>query len=82
LCSDWQHAEDLVQQALIALTRRWPVVSTNRRGHAYRCLVRANIDHWRVLRRRPELLLDPQDLPALAPAGELAGSEERLVLQP
>jgi RNA polymerase sigma-70 factor (sigma-E family) len=80
LCGDWQHAEDLLQQALTALARRWPAVSTNPRGYAYRCLTRANIDRWRVVRRRPEVLLDPQDLPALGPASDPVAAEDHLVV--
>ncbi len=62
LCGDWQHAEDLVQQALTAVARRWDVIETNPLGYAYRCVVRTNIDRWRALRRRPEVLLDPRHL--------------------
>jgi RNA polymerase sigma-70 factor (sigma-E family) len=80
LCGDWQHAEDLVQQALIALARRWASVDANSLGYAYRCLVRANIDRWRVLRRRPEVLLDPQKLAALGQVSEPATSEEQLAV--
>ena len=80
LCGDWQHAEDLVQLALTALARRWPAVSSNPLGYAYRCLTRANIDRWRVLRRRPEVLLDPQDLATVAPASAPVASEDQLVV--
>lgn len=80
LCGDWQHAEDLVQQALIALARRWSAVEASPLGYAYRCLVRASIDRWRVVRRRPEVLLDPQDLSALGPTGEPAAFEEHLLV--
>jgi RNA polymerase sigma-70 factor (sigma-E family) len=67
LCGDWQHAEDLVQQALTAVARRWGAIEANPIGYAYRCVVRANIDRWRVLRRRPEVLLDPHDIAAIGP---------------
>jgi RNA polymerase sigma-70 factor (sigma-E family) len=80
LCGDWQHAEDLVQQALVALARRWTNVESNPLGYAYRCLVRANIDRWRVLRRRPEVLLDPGELPALGLPSEPATSDDHLVV--
>src|SRR4051794_2035212 len=80
LCGDWQHAEDLVQRALVALARRWSAVSTNPLGYSYRCLVRANIDRWRVVRRRPEVLLDPQDLSGLGPAREPVDPENHLVV--
>src|SRR3954451_3794030 len=80
LCGDWQHAEDLVQRALVALARRWSALSTNPLGYAYRCLVRANIDRWRVVRRRPEVLLDPQDLSALGSPIEPEGREDHLLV--
>jgi RNA polymerase sigma-70 factor (sigma-E family) len=80
LCGDWQHAEDLVQHALTALARRWSAVRTNRLGYAYKCLARANIDRWRVVRRRPEVLLEPQDLPALGPASEPVAAEDHLLV--
>lgn len=59
LCGDWQHAEDLVQQALLKTASRWDRIADNPLGYAYRCLVRANIDRWRVLRHRPEVITDP-----------------------
>jgi len=80
LCGDWQHAEDLVQPVLVALARRWPMVQTNPLGYAYRSLVRANIDRWRVVRRRPEVLLDPHDLPAHGPSVGPAATEDHLVV--
>ena len=80
LCGDWQHAEDLVQHALVSLARRWPAVGTNPLGYAYRCLVRANIDRWRSLRRRPEVLFDPQSLSAVEAASDPVGLEDHLVL--
>jgi RNA polymerase sigma-70 factor (sigma-E family) len=67
LCGDWQHAEDLVQQALTTVARRWGGIGANPVGYAYRCLVRANIDRWRVRSRRPEVLLEPHDLAAALP---------------
>jgi RNA polymerase sigma-70 factor (sigma-E family) len=67
LCGDWQHAEDLVQQALTAVARRWGAIESNPLGYAYRCVVRANIDRWRALRRRPEVLLGPHEIAAAGP---------------
>jgi len=80
LCGDWQHAEDLVQRVLVTIARRWPTVQTNAVGYAYRCLVRANIDRWRVLRRRPEVLLDPHELLAHGPSVDPATTEDHLVV--
>lgn len=71
LCGDWQHAEDLVQQALIALASRWGRVD-NPSAYAYRCLARANIDRWRSVygrrRTRRELLAGPDTLEELGPS--------------
>ncbi len=67
LCGDWQHAEDLVQQALTAVARRWEAIEANPLGYAYRCVTRSNIDRWRVLRRRPEVLRDPRDIVCAGP---------------
>src|SRR5690242_16239071 len=80
LCGDWQHAEDLVQQVLVAVARRWPQVGANRLGYAYRCLVRANIDRWRVLRRRPEVLLEPQAFSTIEPVLDALALEDQLVV--
>lgn len=68
LCGDWQHAEDLVQQALTDVARRWRAIESNPLGYAYRCVARSNIDRWRSLRRRPEVLLDPHDIAAAGPS--------------
>jgi RNA polymerase sigma-70 factor (sigma-E family) len=67
LCGDWQHSEDLVQQALTTVARRWGAIDSNPLGYAYRCVVRSNIDRWRALSRRPEVLLDPHDIAAAGP---------------
>jgi RNA polymerase sigma-70 factor (sigma-E family) len=80
LCGDWQHAEDLVQQALVTLARRWSKVGTNPLGYAYRCLVRANIDRWRVVRHRPEVLLEPQAFSVVGPADDSSLLEDQLVV--
>lgn len=68
LCGDWQHAEDLVQQALTAVARRWDAIESEPLRYAYRCVARANIDRWRVLRRHPEVLLDPHDIAVVGPS--------------
>ncbi len=64
LCGDWQHAEDLVQHALTAVALRWNAIESNPLGYAYRCLARSNIDRWRARSRRPEVLLEPDDIAA------------------
>lgn len=65
LCGDWQHAEDLVQQVLVSVAARWSRITSDPLAYAYRCLVRANIDRWRLLRRRPEIMAEPAALAAL-----------------
>ena len=80
LCGDWQHAEDLVQLALIALARRWSDVRSNPLGYAYRCLVRANIDRWRVSRHRPEVLLEPQAFSVGDPKDDRSLLEDQIVV--
>lgn len=67
LCGDWQHAEDLVQSVLVRVAARWDTITTDPLAYAYRGLVRANIDRWRVHRRRLELLVDPTTTPTLEP---------------
>lgn len=67
LCGDWQHAEDLVQQILVSVATRWSDITGDPMAYAYRCLVRANIDRWRALRHRPEVLADPAAIAALQP---------------
>jgi RNA polymerase sigma-70 factor (sigma-E family) len=67
LCGDWQHAEDLVQQALTTVARRWGAIESKPLGYAYRCIVRSTIDRWRVLNRRREVLIDPHDIAAAGP---------------
>ncbi len=59
LCGDWQHAEDLVQQALATVARRWSRIGDNRAGYAYRCLTNANADRWRRIGRRREVSASP-----------------------
>ena len=76
LCGDWQHAEDLVQTVLITVARRWERIEENPTGYAYRCLVRANIDRWRVRRRRPEVLVAPSAVSGLQP-GAIADDVDR-----
>lgn len=76
LCGDWQHAEDLVQTVLITLARRWDRIEDNPTGYAYRCLVRANIDRWRIRRRRPEVLAAPSTVSGLQ-QGAVADDPDR-----
>jgi RNA polymerase sigma-70 factor (sigma-E family) len=68
LCGDWQHAEDLVQQALIAVAQHWPRIGENRLGYAYRCLTRANVDRWRRTRRRSEVSVSAETIEFLQPS--------------
>jgi RNA polymerase sigma-70 factor (sigma-E family) len=68
MCGDWQHGEDLVQQVLPRVLDRWTRINGDPTAYAYRCLVRATIDRWRVRRRRPEVLLEPSALVTVAAA--------------
>ena len=68
LCGDWQHAEDLVQQALIAVSQHWLRIRENPLGYAYRCLTRANVDRWRHTRRRSEVSVSDATIEVLQPA--------------
>jgi RNA polymerase sigma-70 factor (sigma-E family) len=70
LCGDWQQAEDLVQSVLVRIVSRWDRITGDPLGYAYRCLVRANIDRWRVARRRPEVVTDPASIAALGSSAE------------
>jgi RNA polymerase sigma-70 factor (sigma-E family) len=71
LCGDWQHAEDLVQQVLLKVASRWARITDNPAGYAFRCLTRANIDRWRLLRRRGgEVITDPAMIPMMHPRGD------------
>lgn len=79
LCGDWQHAEDLVQQVLATVARRWDIVSANPAGYAYRCLTRANIDRWRRTRRRPEVIAEPSVLASLAGDNDRSDGREDAV---
>jgi len=67
---DWQHAEDLVQKVLVIVAARWSRITSDPLAYAYRCLVRANIDRWRLLHRRPEIMADPAALAALHSADD------------
>lgn len=78
LCGDWQHAEDLVQQALAAVAGRWDRIVDNPLGYAYRCLARANIDRWRRLRGRREIPASPELLEGLPARVEAV--DERLTV--
>ncbi|MEO8888264.1 MAG: SigE family RNA polymerase sigma factor [Jatrophihabitantaceae bacterium] len=75
MCGDWQHAEDLVQQVLLKVASRWSRITDNPGGYAYRCLARANIDRWRMLRRRPEIITDPTVITVVRPRGDRPPSD-------
>jgi RNA polymerase sigma-70 factor (sigma-E family) len=53
LCGDPHRAEDLLQDCLVALYRRWGRMDTARDPHAYlrRMLVHRNVSRWRRERR-------------------------------
>jgi RNA polymerase sigma-70 factor (sigma-E family) len=73
-------AEDLLQTVLERAFRRWHrICRTGDPGpYVRQMLVNASIDRWRLLRRRPEQPLDPDDGPPAA-AG-LDGSDQAAAL--
>jgi RNA polymerase sigma-70 factor (sigma-E family) len=64
LVGDYQHAEDLVQTALLRSAGRWPTARQNPEGYTRTILVNLARDRWRARRRRqPETLIgDPATL--------------------
>jgi RNA polymerase sigma-70 factor (sigma-E family) len=64
LVGDYQHAEDLVQMALLRSAGRWPTARQNPEGYTRTILVNLARDRWRARRRRqPETLVgDPATL--------------------
>jgi len=61
LCGDRGAAEDLTQEALIAVARRWPrLADQDPYGYARRTVVNATVSRWRRLRREV-LLAEPPD---------------------
>ena len=76
-------AEDLVQTVLERAYRRWRRICTTGDPVPYvrRMLVNAAVDHWRLLRRRPELPLVPDGpLPTLgSPDMSAAVAEQDLL---
>jgi RNA polymerase sigma-70 factor (sigma-E family) len=68
-------AEDLLQTVLERAYRRWRRIcrAGDPAGYVRQMLVNAAIDRWRLLRRRPEQPLGPDDS---APSAALAGSDE------
>jgi RNA polymerase sigma-70 factor (sigma-E family) len=77
LCADLGHAEDLTQDALVAVARRWKRLRDGEPyAYARRSLINANISRWR--RHRPGLILvDAVEDRAHPPTGD---PERRLVL--
>jgi RNA polymerase sigma-70 factor (sigma-E family) len=66
LCGDWQEAEDLTQDTLVKLYRRWPYLHRRDElaGYVHTILVRTYLnERRRPHRRREHLSPDPPDLP-------------------
>jgi RNA polymerase sigma-70 factor (sigma-E family) len=66
LCGDWYEADDLVQDTLLKLYRRWRRLRRRDQleGYAHATLVRTFLNARRGLRRRREILTaDPLDRP-------------------
>lgn len=65
LTGDRADAEDLVQNALLRVFRRWQTISGPPAGYAFAVLVNLSRDHKRWLRRRPRTVVrDEWDAPA------------------
>ncbi|MBS2939676.1 SigE family RNA polymerase sigma factor [Nocardioides sp. J2M5] len=54
MCGDRQHAEDLVQTALLRTARRWSSARAEPEAYARRVVVNLARDRWRSLSRRPD----------------------------
>lgn len=54
LTGDRGHAEDLLQQALERLARRWDRIQGDPEAYVRRSLVNLSTDRWRLARRRPQ----------------------------
>ena len=76
LTGDRQRAEDLVQEALVAVASRWRrLAGGNPEAYARQVIVRGNVSWWRKHRR--EVVLDPRETPV---ASYAVGAERRLLL--
>ena len=71
-------AEDLLQNALLRVFRRWETISGPPAGYAFRVLVNLSRDRWRGLRRRPTTVAtDTADAQTTAdPVGRLLDRAE------
>ncbi|GAA3276909.1 SigE family RNA polymerase sigma factor [Dactylosporangium vinaceum] len=77
LTGDRQHAEELVQTALLAAAERWGRLDDPER-YVRRVLYTRAVSWWRVLRRRRREVLT--DAPPERPAGSAVDPELRIVL--
>jgi len=72
LTGDLQHAEDLVQEALVKVALRWQRLRAgNPTGYARRIIVRDNISRWRQ-RRREVRVAEVHDAGAVSGDPDLA----------
>ena len=65
LCGDREHAEDIVQTALMRTARQWRRARANPEAYARRVVVNLTKDRWRNLGRRPAEL--PLEVDVQAP---------------
>jgi DNA-directed RNA polymerase specialized sigma24 family protein len=82
LCGDWYTADDIVQETLMILHRRWHVVgrSAGRAGYAHVIMIHLLAHEHRCLRKAREQVWEP--LPELAAdADEIDHAVDRLVLE-
>jgi RNA polymerase sigma factor (sigma-70 family) len=82
LCGDWYTADDIVQETLMILHRRWHVVerSAGRAGYAHVIMRHLLAHEHRCLWKAREQVCDPLPEPA-ADADEMDHAVDRLVLQ-
>lgn len=77
LAADRQSGEDLLQEALERLLRKWHKVGTDPEGYLRRIMYNRAVDGWRRKSRRPEVLGLP---PEIAVADHVPGLDLRLTL--
>ncbi len=72
MCGDWSDAEDLTQQVLINVYKRWHTITGSPRSYALSSLARANIDRWRRSARRVAETSEDHHPSAVASATDVA----------
>jgi RNA polymerase sigma-70 factor (sigma-E family) len=78
LTGDRADAEDLLQNALLRVFRRWQTITGPPTGYAFAVLVNLSSDHRRWLRRRPRTVANEETAPPASadPVGQLLDRAE------